>query len=241
MPGKVVSPQPQVQRNGRSWRDWVLAVLGTTSAGRARIFARIYRLNRWGSPASVSGVGSSLEQTAGIRRELPALFARHQIRTLADAPCGDLSWIRHVTGLELDRYIGIDIVAELIKSLACEPPIPNAEFRQLDVVSDPLPPADCILCRDLLVHLSNQQVYRCLRNFRASGSKYLLTTTFPQQTNEDTITGRWRPLNLEAPPFSFPPPLAVILEGNTQRNIRRGTNQEDKSLALWRLADLPLE
>jgi hypothetical protein len=222
------------------WRDRVLAVLGATSAGRARIFGRIYRLNRWNSAATVSGVGSSLEQTANLRQNLPRLLARYQIKILLDAPCGDLFWLRHVPGLELERYIGVDIVPELIAKLAVAPPIPGAEFRRLDIMRGRLPRADAVMCRDLLVHLNNQQIWRCLRNFRASGSTYVLATTFPRHRNEDIVTGRWRPLNLEAVPFSFPPPLDIIVEGNTQRNVRRQTSYEDKSLALWRLADLPL-
>jgi hypothetical protein len=218
----------------------VLAVAGSTSTGRAQIFRRIHRLNRWSSAATVSGIGSDLEQTAIVRRELPALLARHQIRSLVDAPCGDLFWLRRMEGLELDRYIGVDIVPELVRKLSLAPPISNAEFRRLDVVSDPLPKADAVLCRDLLVHLRYGQIYRCLRNFRASGSTYVLLTTFPEHANADIVSGRWRPVNLQAEPFSFPEPLDVIVEGNTQRNLRRGVSYEDKSLALWRLADLPL-
>jgi hypothetical protein len=232
--------QLQTQRMRRSWREWVLAVIGSTSTGRAQIFRRMYRLNRWSSAESASGVGSDLEQTAIIRQELPALLARHQIRILVDAPCGDLFWLRRMDSLELDQYIGIDIVPELVDKLSATPPIPAAEFRLLDVVSDPPPKADAILCRDLLVHLKYQQIYRCLRNFRASGSTYVLVTTFPQHVNEDIVSGRWRPVNLQAEPFSFPEPLDVIVEGNTQRNLRRGISYQDKSLALWRLTDLPL-
>jgi hypothetical protein len=43
--------------------------------------------------------------------------------------------------------------------------------------------------------------------------------------------GDWRPLNLCAPPFNFPPPLRIIHEP-----YRAFT---DKSLGLWRVADLP--
>ena len=40
-----------------------------------------------------------------------------------------------------------------------------------------------------------------------SGIPYLLTTTFPgAAANEEIVTGDWRVLNLEAPPFGLPPP-----------------------------------
>ena len=235
-----MTPQRPTRRSHRSWRDWVLAVVGSTSSGRAHVFRRMYRLNRWSSSETVSGVGSDLEQTAAVRRELPAMLVRHHIKSLVDAPCGDLFWLSQVAGLELDSYVGVDIVPELVDRLSSATPIPNAEFRRLDVISDPLPKADAILCRDLLVHLNYQQIYKCLRNFRASGSTYLLVTTFPQQANADIVSGRWRPVNLRAEPFSFPEPLDSIIEGNTQRNARLGLSYGDKSLALWRLADLPL-
>lgn len=235
-----MAQEPQIQRVDRPWRDWMLAIVGTTSAGRSRIFRRIYRLNRWGSAASVSGRGSDASQTEMVRRELPALLARHQIRSLVDAPCGDLFWIRQMEGLELDRYVGIDIVPELIRELSAAPPIPNAEFLRLDIVSADLPKADAILSRDFLVHLNYRQIYRCLRNFRTSGAAYVLLTSFTQKVNTDIVSSRWRPLNLQAEPFNFPEPLDMILEGNTQRSLKRGTSYEDKVLALWRLADLPL-
>lgn len=89
-----MAQEPQLQRAHRPWRDWTLGVVGHTSAGRSLIFRRIYRLNRWGSAESASGLGSDSSQTARVRRELPALLARHQVSSLVDAPCGDLFWFR---------------------------------------------------------------------------------------------------------------------------------------------------
>jgi Methyltransferase domain len=221
-------------------KDLGLGLAGATSVGRTTIFRRIYRQNRWGSSESVSGVGSHLDQTEVVRRQLPQLVADYRIRSMLDAPCGDVLWLSRVEGLALDRYIGVDIVPDLIKRLKADPPMPNAEFHRLDVVSSPLPRADVILCRDLLVHLSDQQIYRCLRNFRRSGADYLLVTTFPAQVNSDIVNARWRPVNLGAPPFAFPPPLTTIVEGSTQRSVSRGLDYGDKELALWRLADLPV-
>ena len=97
--------------------------------------------------------------------------------------------------------------------------------------------ADLILCRDCLGHLPLHDVFRALRQFQQSESRYLLTTTFPgKRTNRDLDAGEWQPLNLEAPPFSFPPTLRVINEKCSEGN---GTFA-DKSLGLWRLSDLHL-
>jgi hypothetical protein len=59
--------------------------------------------------------------------------------------------------------------------------------------------------------------------------------TFPDRSeNHDTAQGRWRPLNLERPPFGFPPPLRVLNEKCTEA----GGAFRDKSLAVWWLQDL---
>ena len=95
------------------WRDAVRdRILGRTH--RTQVFDRIYRENLWGAEQSVSGRGSSLEATVGIREALSGLFARHGIDSLLDAPCGDFAWMRHVVQC-LNEYQGVDIVPDLIK------------------------------------------------------------------------------------------------------------------------------
>jgi hypothetical protein len=88
------------------------------------------------------------------------------------------------------------------------------------------------------VHFSLTDIWRALRNFKRSRSRYLLTTTFVEHDdNPEIATGEWRPLNLERPPFSFPPPLAVVDE----RCLHSGGVMRDKRFALWELANLHVE
>lgn len=198
-------------------------------------FSEIYRGNVFGNRESRSGVGSSIAQTETIQRELPGLFRSLGVKILLDAPCGDFNWMR-VTPMPLERYIGIDIVEELIQKNISEHTTPAREFRCLDISSDPLPRADLILCRDCLVHLPYNQVRAVLGNFLRSGSTYLLTTTFSDLPKNAELSWGiiWRPLNLQLPPFDFPPPLALINEGCTEENGRF----RDKCLGLWKLSDL---
>jgi hypothetical protein len=89
---------------------------------------------------------------------------------------------------------------------------------------------DLILCRDLLVHLSFHDIKSALSNIFESGSRFVLTTTFPtRDINRDIETGQWRPLNLQRPPFSFPPPIRLI----TERCTELGGQWADKCLGLW--------
>jgi hypothetical protein len=203
-------------------------------AGAEKLFTRIYRRNAWLGQESSSGPGSSQAQTAELRRRLPALLRDLDCRTLLDASCGDFHWMSQ-TPLELESYIGADIVAEIVARNQGRHEDATHRFLCLDIRCTPLPRVDVILCRDALVHFSDRDVWRALANFRCSGSTWLLATTFPgRPANAAIVTGEWRPLNLEAPPFNLPPPLHRLDE----RYLLEDGRFADKSLALWPLAAL---
>lgn len=201
-----------------------------------QIFDYIYQTNLWGSAESHSGVGSEDAATAHLRRAVPALLASLGARTLLDLPCGDFGWLSRAA-LDLDAYIGADIVAELVERNAARYGGADARrsFVRLDITRDALPRADVVLCRDCLVHLSDAHIFAAFANLRRSDSRYLLTTTFTGlDANRDVADGDWRPLNLQLAPFHLPPPLALIVEGCTEE----GGAYADKSLGLWEIAAL---
>lgn len=182
-------------------------------------------------PETVSGRGSTLERTATIRRELPALFRELGVRSVLDAGCGDFHWFQMME-TELDGYVGVEIVEELAAINQERHGSDRCRFASLDVTRDDLPRVDLILCRDCLVHLKNGQVRAALRNFQRSGATYLLTTTFTgDHPNEEAPLGGWRPLNLERAPFRLGPPLRLISERESVEDVR----YLDKSLGLWGL------
>ncbi|MEZ5293374.1 MAG: class I SAM-dependent methyltransferase [Vicinamibacterales bacterium] len=165
-----------------------------------RVFRDIHDKNKWQSAETVSGLGSELTQTATLLAELQRLLARLAVQTLLDIPCGDHHWIR---SLEVPRYIGADILPELVARNLAEF---GGDFRVLDITTDPLPRADLVLCRDLFGHLSDRHVLAALQNVERSGSSWLACTTFTSTTNQprDTDAG-WRPLNLLAAPYHLRP------------------------------------
>jgi SAM-dependent methyltransferase len=208
------------------------------SQRRYSVFRRIFDLNLWGNCESVSGEGSNLERTAAVRAELPALLARHGVRSILDAPCGDFFWMKEVA-LDVDSYIGADIVPELIARNIELHASRQRRFVVCDLVEEPLPRADLVFCRDCLVHLSYAETRRAIDNFRRSGATWLVTTTFPdRRDNHDIKTGDWRPINLERAPYGFPAAVELINERCDEVDEVLGAFP-DKSLGLWRLADLP--
>jgi hypothetical protein len=219
---------------GRFFRTRFGAKLRFGAGASARdIFRDIYRSNYWGNEDSRSGAGSDLAQTAEVRLHLPRLINELGIRRMLDIPCGDWHWMREVH-LDVD-YIGADIVPEIVERNQQLYGGEGRRFVVLDVVSDDLPCVDLVFARDLLVHLSFDDVRAALRNLVGSGSTYLLTTTFTgRASNPDIRTGHWRPLNLVKPPFGFPEPLQLINEKCTEGDGSWG----DKSLGLWRLSDI---
>lgn len=200
-------------------------------------FARIYQTNLWFDAESRSGAGSSLDSTAQLRASLPPLLRSLNARSLLDVPCGDFNWMSHVDLSGID-YIGGDIVEPMVEANRGRYESPARKFMRVDLTSGPLPAADVILCRDCLVHFSYANIIAAFRTMRASGAKYLLTTTFlNRQVNKDIVDGDWRPLNLEKSPFELPAPHSVILEECTEE----GGAYVDKALAIWRVSDLPAQ
>ena len=200
-----------------------------------RVFTRIYVRGRWRSGGTLSGHGSTRQETEVIRSELPRLLHELGIRSMLDIPCGDFNWMQELD-LGAVQYIGADIVSPLIEENRGRFGREGRKFIVANVIRDALPPVDLVLCRDCLVHLSNEDALRAARNAKKSQAKYLLATTYPTRTeNKPILTGQWRAVNMQLPPFSFPPPLELINE-----NCRAdGGRWADKSLGLWRIADLP--
>ncbi len=198
------------------------------------IFRDIYRRHHWSGSESASGAGASPDQTRELRRSLPALLSELGVATMLDLPCGDYGWMRTIE-LPLARYIGADLLPEIVEPLAAALGDGRREFRVLDLTRDRLPPADLLFCRDCLVHLSYADIRRALENAVRSDIPHILTTTFPDcEANEDIVTGDWRVLDLERAPFHLPAPMRILNEGCTEG---RGVFA-DKSLGLWRTADL---
>lgn len=201
---------------------------------RAARFHDVYQRRLWGAGTSdspVSGPGSTLAWSANARAALADVLADFAIGSLLDAPCGDRTWIVAVD-LSSVRYTGVDIVPELVAAhRARHRDDPRLAFEVMDVVTTVPAAHDLILCRHLLNHLCAGDVLRALANFSASGSRWLLTTTFigsgqgvlhPDASPETSV-----PINLLEPPYVLPDPVRLYREG--------GHARDRQFLGLWQL------
>jgi hypothetical protein len=199
-------------------------------------FTFINKEGYWKSDESVSGDGSEVGVTKEIRERLEQLLADRSIESMLDVPCGDFNWMQKVNFKQVN-YIGGDIVNNLIIDNIKKYNSDNISFKVIDITKDKLPQVDLIFCRDCLVHLSYKNIYKALINIKNSNSKYLLTTSFNRcEKNKDIITGEWRKLNFNIPPFNFKEPILIIDEKYTAK----GYKYADKTMCLWDVNEIKI-
>ena len=201
--------------------------------GTEDVFTNYFENRHWkgGGDETVSGAASTIQYTENIRREIPLLIKKLDVRTLLDAPCGDYNWFRMIDRAPDVHYIGADIVKPMIESNRKHYANHNTEFICLDLIKGPLPDADLWILRDCLIHLCDDDVFSILDNFLQSNIRYLLTTTHTEcMRNRNIPTGSWRQINLELPPFSFCPAINYIDDDVEGTGIRK--------LGLWQRGEL---
>jgi hypothetical protein len=193
-------------------------------------FERVYAENAWGgTPGEFdSGLGSSDAVTERYVAMVRAFIAERGVRSVADLGCGDFRVGRQLVG-SVPRYVGVDIVPALVERKRRE--FPDVEFRCLNLISDELPDAELGLLRQVLQHLSNEEIAAVLRNCRRY--RYLIVTEHLPSAGE-VVPNLDKPhgpdirlydrsgVFLEAPPFNLS--VRTLLEvplspGETLRSV----------------------
>lgn len=194
-------------------------------------FSEIYRDEHWviGCDDSRSGSGSTLGATANLHRKLPELFDKLDVRSVVDVGCGDFNWMKEVQ--PLPSYIGIDIVESVIAANRAQYSREGVVFICADVTTIGIPNGDAVLCREVLFHLSFEDIARVMRRVAQSGAKYFIATTDEGTLfNADITSGDFRMLNLRRAPTRLPAPIVEIAD-DVVTPLRR--------LAAWKVSDLP--
>jgi Methyltransferase domain len=184
-----------------------------------QLFSQIYEKGVWGKSADpaqpfFSGSGSHSDIAASIYvnavRELLKTFDEQP--NVVDLGCGDFSIGQRIRPL-CANYIACDIVPKLISFNQEKFKQLNVDFRVLDLTEDVLPAADIVFIRQVLQHLSNDQVKKTIPKI-ASGYKFLvLTEHLPKskdfQPNLDKPAGPGIRLGIQSglditkPPFNL--------------------------------------
>jgi hypothetical protein len=101
------------------------------------------------------------------------LNSHNNAMTICDLGCGDFN-----IGKQLYKYsktyFAIDIVESLIERNKIVYKSNNLEFQCLNITEDALPKADCIILRQVLQHLSNDEIQHIVE--RLTNYKYIILT-----------------------------------------------------------------
>lgn len=174
------------------------------------VFNAVYAANYWESAESASGGGSEISATDAYRPQLLKLLRELQVRSMFDAPCGDLNWMPLVLSeIDID-YIGGDIAEQALETARSR--CPHLDIRRFDICTGAFPDVDLWHCRDTLFHLSFADATAALRNASNSKIRYAAITTHRARVlrNPDIKTGGFRLLDLERPPFNLPKPIRYL-------------------------------
>ncbi|MBL1280466.1 MAG: class I SAM-dependent methyltransferase [Fluviicola sp.] len=156
---------------------------------------QVYTNHLWGGKEYdfYSGEGSYVPEIVNPYIDVLTSFLTSFERPLVvcDLGCGDFN-----VGQELvkytQKYIAVDIVADLIEYNKTRFKAENLEFHCLDIAKDDLPVADCAIVRQVLQHLSNSEIQSIIG--KLSDYKYvILTEHLPEEDfvpNADIISGQ---------------------------------------------------
>lgn len=156
---------------------------------------QIYEKNLWGGNPNefYSGEGSHNQGIVQPYIEAVSSFLKSfdEPLTICDLGCGDFNVGKELVEFAA-HYHAVDIVPALMEHHQAKFQLPNLTFHCLDVALDKLPSGDCALVRQVLQHLSNQEVHQILE--KLSRYRYVIITEhIPSgdfKPNKDKISGQ---------------------------------------------------
>ncbi|MEW4923923.1 class I SAM-dependent methyltransferase [Algibacter sp. 2305UL17-15] len=159
------------------------------------VMRQIYDKHLWGGNEFdfYSGYGSHDPKITNpyLNAVIAFLESHNKKLVVCDLGCGDFNIGRHLTKY-VKKYMALDIVENLIERNKTLFKADNLEFHCLDIIEDELPPADCIILRQVLQHLSNKDIEKITKKLAAY--KYIiLTEHIPLGNfapNKDIISGQ---------------------------------------------------
>lgn len=164
------------------------------------VFKTIYDRNVWGGG---SGAGSNPNVAREYMNFLQAFVLNNGVRSVVDIGCGDWQFSQFINWGMNTSYLGIDVVPSVITSnqqrfggranvsFVCANPLDG---------SCEVPGGELLLIKDVLQHLSNENVIKLLALVRKF--KYALITNAYAPVNDDCQNGDTRPLDIRAEPFN---------------------------------------
>lgn len=178
-----------------------------TARPAQEVFTEIYSKKLWGANENGvgwSGAGSDFGSTPVYRKFLQDFLKTYAIKSVVDVGCGDWEFSRYIDWQGIE-YLGVDVVESVLIKDKILFGTATIHFRKMDVLQDELPKADLLICKDVLQHLTNEDILQIIPQL--SRYKYCLITNDVHaetgSSNNPTITrGDYRPIDLTKAPFN---------------------------------------
>jgi SAM-dependent methyltransferase len=205
------------------------------------IFSKIYANNTWGgNPGQFySGKGSNIDfsqQYCEFIKNFIVKIAGDSI-TIVDLGCGDFRvgqiLLQNLEALKIQyQYIGVDIVPNLVEHNNIKYGNANVKFMCIDMIEQDLPKGDICLIRQVLQHLSNQDIKKILAKISQYNYTFI-TESLPDSEldcvpNVDIPTGADIRLKhssgvfLDKPPFNIDNIELVLTIPYVEKNLLYG-------------------
>ena len=179
-----------------------------------RVMEQIYHQNLWGGGDAdfYSGTGSHHSDLVDPYIKVVRSFLKSfdEPLTVCDLGCGDFNIGSRLIS-HAKKYIAADIVEGLIERNRRLFNTEILEFHCLDIASDECPDGDCAILRNVLQHLSNDEIQQIIEKLYEF--KYVIVTEHLPEgefiPNKDILSGQGIRLKkgsgvvLTAPPFNF--------------------------------------
>jgi len=160
-------------------------------------FDRIYERGTWSNGGQeLSGGGSYGEVAEKYIEYVAGFIEAHEIKTILDVGCGDFNIGARIAA-HAERYYAVDVSGKIIAlNRSRYAALSNVEFHQADACLDALVKTDLLTVRQVLQHLTNNQIEMILRNIERTAPRYVLIAE-----HLGDQTGSFRP-NLDLPNHS---------------------------------------
>jgi hypothetical protein len=190
------------------------------------VFSNVYQKKLWGvaSPENespfYSGPGSSDPQIVDpyvdtVKRFFSNLLTK---KKAVDLGCGDFRVGSRIVD-SFDSYIACDVVPELVHFNQQYWQHLPVEFRVLDLVKDEIPDGDVLIVRQVLQHLSNDDIKKFTQSIPRGFSHLLVTEHLPSErdffANKDKASGSDIRLSSSSGVVLTKPPVNLKVKSET--------------------------
>lgn len=166
-------------------------------------FTTVCTRRLWGG--NPSGEGSTPENTVLYRFFLQNFLKDHNIQTVTEVGSGDWGFSKMIDWSGI-QYTGYDICKELVETNQKEFGSSTIKFIHGNALRLDLPHADLLICKDVLQHLPNYEIYVIFPQLKKFKHVLLINDVDAEtltSDNRDMFAGGFRPIDLTKPPFNL--------------------------------------